>query len=272
MSTWPIDLVDVAARVHERRLVLGSRLTFHATTASTNDDAKLGARTGAPHGSAWLADHQSHGRGRQGRAWTSAPGENVLLSLLVRRQVAPTRAPLAALVAGLAVRHAVAAALPDRAVRLKWPNDVEVHHEGARRKLAGILVEAQSRGAMAESIVLGIGVNVHTRMFPSELASRATSVAREGGTPDRAQLVLEVLTYLDEHLESVLTHGLGSLRLELERHDALLGSVVRSEAGSGTGSGIDASGRLLVRDAAGEIHAWSSGEVHLEGVPTGAST
>lgn len=261
MSSWPLDLVEIPAMVHQRGLGLGTHLEFSSRTHSTNDDAKAGAKAGAAHGSVWLADHQDAGRGRQGRAWSSPAGDNVLMSLLVRGSFAPKRASLAALVAGLATRHAAARALGAEPVLLKWPNDVQVG--AARRKIAGILVEAQSRGTSLESIVIGVGINVHTRRFPEELAQRATSIALAGGVPDRAQLVIDVLAHLDRHLASVLAHGLAEVHEELARHDALLGERVDSESGSGLAEGIDDEGRLRVRDASGNIHAWSCGEVHL---------
>jgi BirA family biotin operon repressor/biotin-[acetyl-CoA-carboxylase] ligase len=263
VSIWPQDLVEIPAIVAQRGLVLGRKLEFSASTQSTNDDAKQGAKHGAAHGTVWLADHQGAGRGRQGRTWSSPAGENVLMSVLVRGTFAPRRVPLAALVAGLAARSAVARALGAR-VLLKWPNDVQVE---SGRKVAGILVEAQSRGAALESIVIGIGINVHTRQFPEDVAERATSIALQGGAPDRAQLVADVLTYLDAHVPSALAGGLGPLSAELARYDALLGQRVQSESGAGLAEGIDEEGRLLVRDAAGNIHAWSFGEVHLERAP-----
>lgn len=258
--------MEIPALVRQRGLVLGRRLEFTPSTSSTNDDAKQGARSGAAHGTVWLADHQQAGRGRQGRSWSSPHGDNVLMSVLVRGSFSPRRVPLAALVAGLAARASVAAALPAELVALKWPNDVQVGP--SRRKIAGILVEAQSRGTTLESLVIGVGLNVHTRCFPDDVAARATSVALAGGLADRAQLVVDVLAYLDTHLAAVLAGGLGALREELARHDALLGQPVESEAGAGLAEGIDDEGRLLVRDAAGNIHAWSCGEVHLAKRPS----
>lgn len=259
MSPWPEDLIELGNGVRQRALRLGSTLHFATTTQSTNDDAKRGAREGAAHGTVWLADWQEAGRGRQGRSFSSPAGENVLMSILVRGRFAPRFTPLAALVSGLATRYAVATLLPGRTVQVKWPNDVLLD----RCKIAGILVEAQSRGSALDSLVIGIGVNVHTRRFPEEIAARATSIALAGGVADRAQLVLELLAYLDRHLETVLTSGLGALQAELARYDALLGQRVESESGAGLAEGIDDEGRLLVRDDAGNSHAWSSGEVHL---------
>src|SRR5688572_1664903 len=98
-------------------------------TTSTNDEAKRGAKEGAAHLTVWTAESQTAGRGRQGRAWSSPRGENLLFSVLLRIACPPARVSLVALVAGLAVRDAVAKLLPAaraEAVKVKWPNDVLV--------------------------------------------------------------------------------------------------------------------------------------------------
>lgn len=264
MSVWPHDLVELPALLRERGVVLGQRAHFCADTDSTQSEAKRAASAGAPHGSLWLADHQASGRGRQGRVWQSPAGENVLLSLLLRGSFVPARTPFAALCSGLAVRDAVSRALPAHAeVAIKWPNDVLVRRGGAWRKIAGVLVEAQSRGNHLETLIVGVGVNVHTREFPAELG--ATSVALEAAeAPERARVVADIMSFLDRHLEHVLARGLGLVHAELERYDALKGGRVRGDAGEGIALGVDLEGRLRVRTAEGEIQAWSFGEVHLE--------
>lgn len=253
------DLDRVPALVAERGLCLGAPFHFAHSTVSTNDDAKAGARAGAPHGSLWAADAQTAGRGRQGRRWESPAGENLLFSVLLRVPCAPARVPPLSLVVGLAVRDAVARALgDDDAVKVKWPNDVLVRG----RKIAGILVESSVAGARIESLIVGIGINVKTRAFPPELASIATSVALEGArAPDRAELLVDVLAGLDRDLERAAHTGLGVVHARLVAHDALLGRPLRE----GVAEGIDADGRLLVRHPDGTLHRIVSGEVHLAG-------
>src|SRR5690606_23130214 len=114
------------------------------------------------HGTVWVAESQTGGRGRQGRAWVSPRGENLLFSVLLRIACVPMRVPLIALVSGLAVRDAVARVLPDREVLVKWPNDVLV----SGKKIAGVLVESSIAGSKVDHVVVGIGINVHTRHFP----------------------------------------------------------------------------------------------------------
>jgi BirA family biotin operon repressor/biotin-[acetyl-CoA-carboxylase] ligase len=239
---------------------LGQPMHVLAVTTSTNDEAKRAAKEGAPHGSTWVAEQQTAGRGRQGRAWESPPGENLLFSVLLRVTCPPSRIPPLALVAGLAVRDAVARAAPGVDVRIKWPNDVLV--EG--KKIAGVLVEAVTMGSRVEAVIVGIGLNVHTRVFPDELAARATSVALVAkDPPQRDELLADVLANLERDVEVVVGRGLGPLRSRLMTADGLNGRLVKSDAGDeGVAEGIDDEGRLLVRREDGVVTRWGAGEVH----------
>jgi len=240
---------------------LGQPMTFLASTTSTSDLAKQAAREGAPHGATWVAEEQTAGRGRRGHSWFCPPGEGLLFSVLLRLPCLPARVPPIALVAGLAVRDAVAAAAPAARVVVKWPNDVLV--EG--RKLAGVLVEAVTVGSRVEAVIIGIGINVHTRAFPDDIADRATSVAIAAASPpDRAVLLALVLAGLERDVPVVIARGLGLLHGRLEAADALRGRRVKNDSGDeGVGAGIDDDGRLLVRRDDGVLTRWGAGEVHL---------
>lgn len=283
------DLVRAREVIAARGITLGAPLVIEAETSSTNDDAKRGARDGAAHGAVWLAESQTAGRGRQGRLWHSARGENLLFSVLMRLSCAPARVPPVSLVCGLAVRDAIARALGpggDEDVVVKWPNDVLVRsaRDGAFRKVAGVLVESALAGAKVEHVVVGIGINVHARALPEELAATATSIgierdARQTGsssTPgsfpglpelDRAAILADVLVGLDRDVELVAHKGLGLVHARLTRHDGLTGRHVESvDDGSsfhGEACGIDTEGRLLVRTTDGAVTRVSSGEMRL---------
>ena len=170
-----------------RTRLVGRRIAVWNRVGSTNDVAARGAGSIANEGLVVLAEEQTAGRGRRGRAWTAPAGSSLLMSVLLFPPE-PTADPgwLTAL-AALAVVEVVAA-WSGRDARIKWPNDVRV--DG--RKIAGILVE---RGPGA---VIGIGLNVNIRLdqFPDELRDSATSLRiltgdarRSLGTrtgPDRA--------------------------------------------------------------------------------------
>lgn len=255
------DLASIPALLRKRGLALGSPLTVLDETTSTNDEAKRAAKSGAAHGAAWMTELQTAGRGRQGRQWLSPPGENIMLSALVRLACPPRRLPLLSLVVGLAARDAVARAAPEADVRVKWPNDVVI--EG--RKVCGILVEAQFAAASVEALVIGVGMNVHTRTFPEAIRELATSVALHAReAPSRATLVVDLLEGLERDLPLVAARGLGPVHARLDAVDALRGRRVQSDQGTaGMAEGIDDEGRLLVRRDDGTLERFVAGEVHL---------
>jgi BirA family biotin operon repressor/biotin-[acetyl-CoA-carboxylase] ligase len=275
------DLARAPEAIAARGGELGRPLHLLEDTLSTNDDAKRAAKNGAEHGATWVAESQSAGRGRQGRAWISPRGENLLFSVLLRVEAPAIRLPLVSLVAGLAVADAAERAGIENRVRIKWPNDVVVlAKEGAKApwsKLAGVLVETSSTGAGAgagaragpglQAIIVGVGINVHTRDFPEELYALATSIALESKkAPDRAEILADILAGLDRDVRPVLARGLGLVHGRLAERDVLRGRRVRSEAAAGASegvaAGIDLEGRLLV-DREGKREAWNAGEVHL---------
>jgi BirA family transcriptional regulator, biotin operon repressor / biotin---[acetyl-CoA-carboxylase] ligase len=224
--------------------VIGRPHVHHRVTDSTNERARALAEAGAPHGTLVTAAEQTAGRGRQGRTWTAAPGEALLLSAIVRGL--EPRHSLLPLMAALAVCETAEAVAPVTC-RIKWPNDVWVE----RRKLSGILVEARPAAGWA---VVGIGLNTGVTQFPDELRDTATSLSLSN--PDQAlaplTTALERWTSADEH--AVLPAW--------RERDALHGHPVRWEGGGGTARGIDDTGSLLVETASGEI-ALGAGEVHL---------
>ena len=226
--------------------MIGLPRVHHRATDSTNARARELAAAGAPHGTVVTADEQSAGRGRQGRTWLAAPGEALLMSVVVRDLT-----PILPLASAVAVAEACEDLAPVEA-GIKWPNDVWI--EG--RKVAGILLEGRPQEGWA---VVGIGLNVRTRRFPSELAETATSLALHGGEAtldDALAVVAERLSrWAPADADEVLTAWGG--------RDVLSGRAVRWAGGSGTAAGVDASGALLVELEDGGSAALDAGEVHL---------
>lgn len=221
--------------------MIGSPHAHHRRTDSTNERAKQLAEAGAPHGTLVTADEQTAGRGRQGRVWTAPPGSALLMSLVLREL--DERLPLTAAVA-------VCEALPVEAA-IKWPNDVWI----AGRKVAGILVEGRPQEGWA---VLGVGLNVTTERFPSELAESATSLRLAGIDEETETVLTRLLRSLDEWLGAPRARVLDAWR----SLDALKGERVRWAGGEGVADGIDDSGALRVETPTGPV-ALDAGEVHL---------
>ncbi len=115
------------------------QLHHFATIDSTNTCALDQAKAGAPHGSFYVADEQTAGRGRSDHAWISQAGEGLYLSVLLRPDIATADLIWLPLLAGLAAHRAIREITALEA-DLRWPNDLLIGH----RKVGGILVEAQA--------------------------------------------------------------------------------------------------------------------------------
>jgi BirA family transcriptional regulator, biotin operon repressor / biotin---[acetyl-CoA-carboxylase] ligase len=173
---------------------LGQPLLFLEETGSTNDALKARAEKGAPEGWTVAAEHQTRGRGQQGRSWLSLPGKGVYVSVLLRPNWPATDGVFMNICASVAVARALEKWRPNK-IRLKWPNDVMLNG----RKVAGVLVESRIKRARIEFAVVGIGINVLHREsdFKTLDPALATSLRIEGVTVDCDQVLARVLNELD---------------------------------------------------------------------------
>lgn len=240
------ELDDISPRSLRRRGlrygVLGRVLDYHASVGSTNNQARLLAGGGYPEGTVVLAEEQTSGRGRQGRAWHSPRGEGVFLSVILRPPVDAMEVARLTLVTGVAV---VEAAQETTGIRLglKWPNDLLYH--GA--KVGGILTENTGGGA----VIVGIGINTSQAEFPPELAGKATSLyLASGRRVDRAALVVAVLQHLEALYAAFLGGALAGILDDWRRYSVTLGqrvrAVVNDEVVEGLAVDIDDHGALLL--------------------------
>jgi len=262
-SNLPADFAEAFDRAGVGRHGIGSTIHFFPSIGSTNDVAlKLAAR-GDTHGAVVIADEQTAGRGRRGRAWYSPPGSGLYVSLVLspaRARHDPERATmLVTMMAGVALAEGLETATGLRA-DIKWPNDLYV----ARRKLAGILAEAVPGGET--HVVVGYGINVSATAFPRELADRATSIEIElGRRVDRAALCAETVRAIARRYDDLLDARFDAiLDAWRARAPASRGARVRWETQAGTQSGItagiDDAGALLV-DVGGRVERIVGGEV-----------
>lgn len=236
-----------------------TRLEGGASTGSTNDDARDLARAGAPEGTVVLAACQTGGRGRLGRSWTSPTG-GVYASIVLRPQVETPDAIVLPLVVGLGVARGLSALGAD--ARLKWPNDLL---DDGGRKVGGVLLEGLSEGWRLSWVVAGIGVNVRRGSADRCATSVDELVGREVPLGEAAAAVLDAVaaTY-----ETWRDNGFAPLLEEYDARAWLTGRevTVSDAAGaviaSGTVSGMDSVGRLLVDGGNGRV-AVVAGDVTL---------
>lgn len=226
----------------------GRTLHHYESLDSTNAKAFELAHEGGFHGEVIVAEHQTQGRGRRGRTWVSPPGKSLALSVILRPELPPSRAPECTLVAAVALAETLRDS--GAAASIKWPNDVQL--EG--RKVAGILTELSADVERVHFIVLGIGVNLNTSPadFPPELAEVATSVsiARQSHV-HRALFTAALLSKLEHWFDVWTEQGFEPIRAAWKGLASTLGQEILVRADQrelrGVAEDIDAVGALLLR-------------------------
>ncbi len=270
----PLDLLD-ATRL-QSGLAADVRAQLHALEVlwsidSTN--AELLRRVAPAEGAdVLLAERQTGGRGRRGRAWASPLAANLYLS--VSRLFAGGLARLGglSLVAGVAAAEALHG-LGLTMVRLKWPNDLVVATDtGDLRKLGGVLVEGGGEHAGPVRAVIGLGLNVRmpaTAAIGIEQPWTDLAALADGPLPTRNALAAALLARLLPALAEFDARGMVPVLERYPHFDALSGREIVVQTGAegqpGTALGLADDGALRVRTAHGErrfhagevrVHAW----------------
>ena len=236
-------------------------IEYVTSTGSTNADliARLAAGERVPEGSWLVADRQTAGRGRQGRAWLDAPG-NFMGSTVVHLAPQDPAAAGLSFVTALAVYDTVLERLAGpRELQLKWPNDVLLG--GA--KFCGLLLERAG-----DSAVIGVGVNL---AGSPELAERTTrSLSDYGPPPDRDAFAAELAAQFDVELGRWRQYGLEPVlnRWKLAAHPVGTPLTVHDAARqplAGTFDGLEPDGALRLRLEDGSCRVIHAGDVTLEG-------
>jgi len=233
------------------------RITWKATTGSTNADAVEAAGKGEPEGFVVVAEEQTEGRGRLDRAWSSPAGHGLLCSILVRPSAPLSRWGWLPLMAGVALVRT----LGDDA-RLKWPNDVWLGDDG--HKVAGILAQTAD-----DACIIGLGVNVTTPQEELPVPD-ATSMLLCGFTDPRPESVLRwFLPRFGELYQAWLDADgdaeASGLAAQYRQYCKTIGRDVVVGQGEGEVRGlaveIDPDGHLVVESRSGERVVIAAGDV-----------
>jgi len=214
-----------------------------------------------------VAEHQTGGRGRQGRAWQSAAGASLTFSLGMA--LAASDWSGLSLAVGVALAEALEPA-PTAAPRigLKWPNDLWLmdaapQHPAGGRKLGGILIETVAAGAQ-RLVIVGIGLNVQA--FDAVEASTGFAALQELDPSMAAPVALaRVARPLVLALQQFEREGFAAFAPRFAARDILRGRPVRTtlaEVPEGIARGVSPQGALLVQTADGVISV-ASGEVSV---------
>lgn len=238
-------------------------LRAHSLVDSTNSIAVAWAKEGGAPFSTVVATEQTEGRGREGRDWWGAPGDSVLVSVILpelergdERLVAPIGVAVAAV-------RALRTISPEVSFGIKWPNDILV----GDRKLGGILCEGVlEMGRGSGSVVAGLGLNLNQAQdsFPESLHERAVSLRMADGM--RRALSVFLTPFL-RALRSVFSPPpraiVGALADEVMELDLLRDRSVSLSTGlSGISKGILPSGALDLETSDGDRVAVWAGSVN----------
>lgn len=262
----PLDAAKIRAAlrsgVRERIRDIETAWSLESTNAA------LLARTDLAPGQAdvLLAEYQTAGRGRRGRAWLAPPGGAICLTLAWSFREVPRDLGALALAVGVCVLRALRRRV-EEPIALKWPNDLML----GDRKLAGILIEMRAESGGPTYVVIGIGINVALGAAVLEriaaAGTRATDLKSAGADPaPRNAIVAELIGEMVPGLAVFEREGLRPFVEEWKAADALRGRAVRVQAGEmsarGIARGIDIGGALLVETPQG-LRKFISGEVSV---------
>src|SRR6266850_3259718 len=229
---------------------------------STNVEAATRAIDGAPEGLCIVAREQTAGRGRLDRHWVSPRDAGLYCSIILRPQMDHSVWPLLTLMAGVAVHHALLDSC-GLVTDIKWPNDILANG----RKLCGILAETVET-PMGRAVVVGIGINLTDKSFPSELDQVATSIeAATGEIPDRER-VLDSLTRAFTSQYEVLSQPAGSNEIIAEwsanssyAKGKQIQVIESNETFAGVTRGLERDGALRVETGTGKVRIVHAGDV-----------
>ncbi|CUS48443.1 MAG: bifunctional biotin operon repressor / biotin-[acetyl-CoA-carboxylase] ligase BirA [Idiomarinaceae bacterium HL-53] len=236
---------------------------LHHVTGSTNDDIRALMRTNSlPAGSAVLAEMQTAGRGRRGKAWVSPFGTNLYVSLYW-----PLKHGLNAAVGmSVAVGHAIAKTIQPHLhgqVNVKWPNDIYIEQQ----KAVGILVELEGQADGEGSAIIGVGANLMMNSDVSGIDQPFTSLKRHVKAPLlRNQWAAMIINAIRDGLQQHDRVGLQETLIDWPEFDLYFNKPVRILLGqheyTGIAKGIDETGALLVEQAQG-MKRYFGGEISV---------
>ncbi|GAA4426430.1 biotin--[acetyl-CoA-carboxylase] ligase [Acidovorax lacteus] len=273
---WPAEAVWEAVAP----LLPGFTVEVLPQVDSSNTELMRRARAGRAEPVLLVAEAQTAGRGRLGRAWQGEPGASLMMSLGLT--LAPGDWSGLSLAVGVSVAESLQPALPTPGqgtrIGLKWPNDLWL---GGDRKLGGILVETASHvtpqaatgtssaaSAASRYVVIGIGINVLPRAGEG-LSMPPAALQEVDAALDAPAALLRIVPPLVGMLQAFEGYGFAPVQPRFAQRDLLAGrAVTLSDGRTGTAHGVDDSGALLVLTPQG-MEAVTSSEISVrpQGLP-----
>ncbi len=256
-------------RADLRTSIFGRTLYCFQVIDSTNAYLLTLARDGAPEGTVVQADFQTAGHGRQQRKWFSAPGQNLLFSILLKPELEIDYSKKIMLATAIILANTIENYLQTHQldpvqISFKWPNDLLVNG----KKLSGILAESILRDKKIEAMVLGIGINLNepVEKMPSEIRDIATSLRSITGQPiNREEFLCLFMQEFEKNYERFERNFYDRVVDEWKERCDQFGQKVTIRTPFGEEIGIikdvNESGYLVYEDQKGVLKALIAGEI-----------
>ena len=243
---------------------IGKNVLHFETIDSTNDYAKkIGNEL--RDGSVIISEEQTKGKGRLGRVWESKAGEGIWMSIILKPNIIPNKAPFITLIAGASIVKALNILGVD--AKIKWPNDITINN----KKLSGILTELSAEIERVNYIVVGIGMNVKDTDFEEELQDKATSLYKENYNVSRVDIVKEILCQFEKlYLDYIEKDDKKEVLDICRQYSAIINKeiyVIKNDQKELVDCiGINEDGNLIIKNRDGNLEEIMSGEVSIRGV------
>lgn len=243
---------------------IGKNVLHFETIDSTNDYAKkIGNEL--RDGSVIISEEQTKGKGRLGRVWESKAGEGIWMSIILKPNIIPNKAPFITLIAGASIVKALNILGVD--AKIKWPNDITINN----KKLSGILTELSAEIERVNYIVVGIGMNVKDTDFEEELKDKATSLYKENYNVSRIDIVKEILCQFEKlYLDYIEKDDKKEVLDICRQYSAIINKeiyVIKNDQKELVDCiGINEEGNLIIKNKDGKLEEIMSGEVSIRGV------
>lgn len=261
----PTDLLNPQNIYHNLKTkFIGKNILHFDTIGSTNDYAKkIGNEL--IDGSVIISEEQTKGKGRLGRVWESKAGEGIWMSIILKPDLIPNKAPFITLIAGASIVKALNILGVD--AKIKWPNDIIINN----KKLSGILTELSAEIGRVNYIVVGIGMNVKDDDFDEELQNKATSLYKENYKVSRVDIVKEILCQFEKlYLDYVENNDKREVLDICRKYSAIIDKeiyVIKNDERKLVNCiGINENGNLIIKNEEGKLEEIMSGEVSIRGV------
>ena len=247
---------------------IGKQIFYYPSIDSTNTEAKRKLKEPVTNGSVFLADHQTHGKGRAGRKWITAQHTSVACSILLYPPTSSFPVSLLTHLTAAAIYKTLSDYTP---LQIKWPNDLI----STNKKLGGILIETSYSGAKLEGIIIGAGINLFSHIF-DDTDLRSSAISLEDVTKKAINVNVVVGTFLahfQNMYDSFIKTNNRAFIQTCRIHSSIVGKKIQVKSEFSTkvafAEDISEEGELIVRwEKDNKKTFLQTGEVSVRGLKT----